>query len=62
MMRHRQPTLFQRCLAVHVAAADRRDSRQPRTVLGKIGHLITGIVLGAVVAAVVIVWVTGAQQ
>jgi hypothetical protein len=54
-----QPTLFSRFLAVHVANASRSD---PKTAIGRLGHLIVGIMLGASLAAVVIVWVTGAPQ
>jgi hypothetical protein len=49
----------ERELAVHLVNASRRV---PKTAIGRLGHLIIGIVLGAVVAAVVIVWMTGAPR
>lgn len=58
-MRRRQPTTFQRCLAVHMRAADRRS---PKTTVGKIGHLIAGIVMGAVFASIVIEWFSSAPR
>jgi hypothetical protein len=55
-----EPTTFHRCLAVHMAAADRwpQRNRLPTTVLGKLGHVAVGAVLGAVVTAIVIGWMT----
>jgi hypothetical protein len=58
-MRHRQPSTFQKSLAAHLVNTSRRV---PKTAIGRLGHLIIGIVLGAVVAAVVIVWMTGAPR
>jgi hypothetical protein len=58
--RRPEPTTFQRCLAVHMHFADRwpRRNRLPKTALGKLGHLAAGAMLGAVVAAIVIGWMT----
>lgn len=50
-MRRRQPSTFQRALAVHVANASRRV---PKTAIGRLGHLLIGTLLGAVCAAIVI--------
>jgi hypothetical protein len=54
-----EPTTFGKCLAIHMAAADRwpRRNRLPRTALAKIGHLAVGAALGATAAAIVIEWI-----
>jgi hypothetical protein len=59
-MKRRGPTTFGKCLAVHMAAADRwpRRNRLPSTALAKLGHLVIGAMLGATVAAIVVGWMT----
>jgi hypothetical protein len=57
-MKRRAPTTFRKFLAVHMAGADRRDHRLPKTALAKIGHLAVGAVLGAVAAGIVLGWMT----
>jgi hypothetical protein len=58
-LRRQEPTTFHRCLALHMAAADRwpRRNRLPRTRLAKLGHLVVGAMLGTM-AATVLGWMT----